>query len=91
MATIHFDSNYAPCGFLIVKTDGNPYNDADTVLIQTDWDYPSVASRMGFDGDLIDCETCRTNVETVLTKAYEFIRENQGKEFSALDEYFNRD
>ena len=49
MARIEFDSDYAPCGFLIVKTGGDMYNDEDTVLIQSDWDFPGVASAIGFE------------------------------------------
>lgn len=48
MPFVHFDSKFAPCAFLIVKDGGDPYTEADTVLIQTDWDYPAVASRMGW-------------------------------------------
>lgn len=48
MAYLYFNSSYAPCGFLIVRTDGDPYNDKDTVLIQSDWDFPGVAQSCGW-------------------------------------------
>lgn len=93
MAFVYFDSSYAPCGFLIVKAEGNPYKESDTVLIQTDWDYPAVASRMGFvvcecgatDGT-VDCE--HKAASDMIGQAYDFIREREGEEFPELDDYF---
>ena len=92
MAFIHFDSNYAPCRFLIVPDEGDPYDDASTLFIQTDWDYPGVASSMGLppchcgatDGT-IDCEH-KTASEMIAT-AYNFIVEHAGEPFDTLDEY----
>lgn len=53
MAFVFFDNSYAPCGFLIVPNGASPYGPG-TVLIQSDWDYPAVASKMGFFSDEID-------------------------------------
>ena len=47
MAHVHFDSSYAPCGFLIVQKDGH-YRAESTVLVQSDWDFPCVAKRCGW-------------------------------------------
>lgn len=47
MAHIEFTRS-APCGFLIVKDGADSANEADTILVQMDWDYPSIASRMGW-------------------------------------------
>ena len=96
MAYIHFDSSYAPCGFLIVKDDGDPYNDADTVLIQTDWDFPGVASYLGYtpcdcgatDGT-VDCE--HKTVSYMISAAYDFLRDHEGEKSNLLDEYFGND
>lgn len=93
MAYIFFDSSYVPCGFLIVRKDGNPYKETDTVSIQTDWDYPAIASRMGFiacncgstDGT-IDCK--HKTASEMISQAYDHIKNNEGEEFELLDEYF---
>lgn len=96
MATIHFDPNYAPCGFLIVRDNADPYSDdpKDTVLIQTDWDYPGVASKMGWtpckcgatDGT-VDCHACNRHTSDMIGEAYNFIRDHDGDGFPALDQY----
>jgi hypothetical protein len=93
MAYVHFDQNYAPCAFLIVKDGGNPRDDSDSILIQTDWDWPSVASRMGFvpcecgatDGT-VDCEH-RYAID-MIEAAIEHVRAHEGESFPCLDEYF---
>ena len=94
-AYIYFDSSYAPCGFLIVKEGASPYSDkkGDTCLIQTDWDFPGVASRMGYvpcgkcgatDGT-VNC--CHKTVNQMINEAYEFIQEKEGELFEELSEY----
>jgi len=95
MATLHFDSSYASCGFLIVKTKGDPYNDNDTTLIQSDWDYAGVASSIGWipckcgstDGT-VDCEACNRKVSDMLSEAYDYCQEHEGEEFETLDCFF---
>jgi len=46
------DSTYAPCSYLIcrVRPDGtySTRDEANTVLVQTDWDYPALASTFGW-------------------------------------------
>ena len=73
MAYVYFDSSYAPCGFLIVPQDGDPYDDESTTLVQTDWDFPGVASRMGFvpcDCDATDGTVdCRHHTATEMISA----------------------
>lgn len=95
MPFVHFDKSYVPCGFLIVK-DGRKsvYDDENTVLIQSDWDFPGVASSMGW----IPCENCERTDGTVdcehkqksqmMSEAYDFIWKKKGKKFSTLNEYF---
>ncbi len=56
-------SSYAPCGFLIVPNDGDSRDDSQTTLIQSDWDYPSIAQSMGWSltdvqGDPEDVDHC---------------------------------
>ena len=94
MAFIHFDSSYAPCAFLIVPDGGDPYDDKQTTLIQTDWDYPGIATSMGWtacqcgrtDGT-VDCVKCKRKVGTMISEAYDFIQEREGESFAALDDY----
>lgn len=104
MAYIYFDSSYAPCSFLIVKNGGDPYKEEDTILISSDWDYPGVASRLGWspaeiwhiskckhnstDGS-IDCKDCGTLAMNFINSAYEWIKDNEGDRFNDLDEYFS--
>jgi len=92
MAYIHFDRSYAPCGFLIVRTGGDPYKAADARLIQTDWDFPGVASRMGLEPCIcgatdgtIDC--AHKKAHDMISDAYDFISEREGVEFAELNEY----
>jgi len=94
MAKVYFDSKYCPCGFLIVKTGCDPYDDKNTIAIQSDWDFPGVAASMGWtpcdkcertDGT-VDCEH-HTKSE-MISAAYDFIEAHEGEEFRALDDYF---
>jgi len=103
MAFIHFDSSYAPCGFLIVKTDGDPYEEEDSVLVDVDWDFPAIATRMGFfissdhefcredgcstDGTVV-CPVCGKTPSEFISEAYDFIVDHEGEEFTELDDYF---
>lgn len=92
MAHVYFDSSYAPCGFLIVPKDGDPYDDMATTLIQTDWDFPGVASACGFEpcecgatDGTVDCE--HKTASEMISAAYDWLREHQEIEFEGLDEY----
>ena len=92
MAYVYEDRNYAPCSYLIVKTNGDPYKEKDTVLVQLDWDYPGIADSMGLrpccdntDGT-IDCE--HKTVNEMISNAREFIDNNLEIEFEGLDVYF---
>jgi hypothetical protein len=93
MAFIHF-LNYTPCAFVIVRDGGNPQSESDSVLIQTDWDYPGVANCMGWapchpetDGT-IDCPECGVSASSMIMAASEHIREHAGESFPQLDDYF---
>lgn len=87
MAYVSF-SPQAPTGFLIIANDG-----ARDALIQTDWDYPRVALRMGWqpchpstDGT-IDCPECNKTTSEMIDEAYEYILDLEHEPFEALDEY----
>lgn len=83
---VYHDSKYAPCGFLLVKAGGNPYHDADTVLFQSDWDWPGLASNLGYvpcecgytDGT-VDCEHHKTI--DMITAAYDYLMDHLEEEF----------
>jgi hypothetical protein len=98
MAYVSFHSS-APCGFLIVKTDGDPNNEADTQLVQSDWDFPAIAGRMGWDmGKTEECDhsdsdgtvtcDCGKTSSDFISEASDYIREHEDEEFDQLDEYF---
>lgn len=58
--TIVRDPYYAPCCYLICRigTDGqwNTKDDNNTVLVQSDYDWPSIAGTFGWTGDPDDLE-----------------------------------
>jgi hypothetical protein len=77
-----------------VRDGGNPQSESDSVLIQTDWDHPGVASCMGWspchretDGT-IDCPECGLTAVSFIREAGEHIREHAGESFPDLNEYF---
>lgn len=93
MARIEFPL-FAPCGFVIVRKGGRMDREKDTVLIQTDWDYPGVASRMGWspchpctDGT-VNCTECGKTASDMIAEAFEYIEEREGEQFPGLDDYF---
>lgn len=95
MPKLFFDRGYVPVGFLIVADNADPYSDnpADTVLIQSDWDYPGVASRTGFvpcecgatDGT-VDCP--HHSAGDMIEAAYDWLRDRDGESFPELADYF---
>ncbi len=94
MAKICFDES-APCGFLLLKGSGK---NKETVLIQTDWDFPGVASTIGWkpckcgstDGT-VDCKNCNRTASEMITEAYIYLYERNGKRYKNLDVYFEGD
>jgi hypothetical protein len=54
------DSSYAPCSFIICRVlnpeagegsyDWDTRDEDNTVLVQTDWDYPNIARTFGWEG-----------------------------------------
>lgn len=93
-AFIRFDSSYAPCGFLIVREGADPHDESQTCLIQTDWDWPGVASSIGWvpckcgatDGT-VPCVPCERTVSTMIAEAYNYIRKHTDEPFEALADY----
>lgn len=92
MAYIYFERGYVPVGFLIVPDGADPHDESKTVLVQTDWDYPGVASSMGWQacehGDTdgtVDCPHHKAS--DMIAAAYDWIRDREGERFAELDEY----
>jgi hypothetical protein len=95
MAHVYFDSSYCPCGFLIVREGASPYDESQTVLVQSDWDYPGVASSMGWEpcscgatDGTVDCQRCGRKASDMIAEAYDWIESREGEEFDSLDDYF---
>ncbi len=96
MAFTHFDSKYCPSGFLIVPDGVDPYDDDRTVAIDSDWDFPAVASSMGWqacecgrtDGT-VDCIDCKRQVSAMISEAYDYIEHRAGEPFPTLDDYLD--
>ncbi|MDP2685329.1 MAG: hypothetical protein Q8P20_09945 [bacterium] len=94
MAFIFIDRNYAPVGFLIVRDEGDPYVESETVLIDVDWNFPRIAQAMGWrpcdcgqtDGT-VPCEKCNKCVHQMIAEAHDFIEDNVGKTFHTLDAF----
>jgi hypothetical protein len=93
MASVYFDRKYAPVGFLIVEKGGDPYAD-ETLLIDSDWDFPGVACGMGWQPCLcgrtdgtVDCKGCNRTASDMIAEAYDFIEAHQDEEFPALNEH----
>lgn len=94
MPRLHFDSSYAPCGFLIVADGASHYDDSQTALVQSDWDFPAVASRCGFvpcecgatDGT-VDCN--HHTASEMISAAYDWLAERDGQSFAELADYLS--
>lgn len=86
LVTVEREPQYAPCSYLLVKENGDPYNEMDTILFQTDWDFPALASNLGYvpcdcgttDGT-VDCEH-KTTVR-MISEAAEFLDNKLGVPF----------
>lgn len=92
MAYVYFDSKYALAGFLIVPDGGDPYDEGTTTLVQTDWDYPSVARSMGWtcpedtDGT-VDSPSTGLTANQMIADAFSWIETHEGESFEELDDY----
>lgn len=42
------DPKYAPCGYLVMRAPFDKYDEKNTILIQSDWDFPGVAQTFGW-------------------------------------------
>ena len=87
------DSAYAPCCYIIARErDDSTFDardEANTVLVSTDWDYPAVASTFGMrrpshgcdhsgtDGT-VDCPECGLTAEDFITAAAHWLAQHVG-------------
>lgn len=84
--TIERDVNYAPCSYLIVEEGYSTRDDKHTVLVQSDWDFPALASNLGYipckcgetDGT-IDCP--HKTVSQMISEAIDYLDEHLGETF----------
>jgi hypothetical protein len=87
--TVDRDSSYAPCSYLLcaVDADGNwdTRDDSRTVLIDSDWDYPSIAQYFGFqlccgftDGT-VDCPEHGTSATDMISDAADWLDDHRGE------------
>lgn len=90
-------SDYAPGCYIIVETGYSETDEDHTRLIQCDWDYPSLASAIGFipcdckyaqltDGT-VDCG-CGKTASQMIAEAQEYLDSHLDEEFEALIDYF---
>ncbi len=99
MITVDRDPGYAPCGYLVCRVTGEPGNydwhprADETVLVQSDWEFPALASTFGF----VPCECGRTDgtvdcphktATQMITEAADWLDEHCGAVFVEDPGYF---
>lgn len=90
MAYVDFD-----CGDSVFEIVSDNPKIKETILIQTDWDYPGIASAMGWkacdcgrtDGT-VDCKSCNRKASDMISEALDFIESHEGESFETLEDYF---
>lgn len=88
IAVFH-DPSYAPCSFLLTREVNGAFDyfdEANTRLVQIDFDFPGVAANLGFvpcscgatDGT-VDCE--HRTASAMIAEARAFLLEHEGEAF----------
>jgi hypothetical protein len=91
------DSSFAPCCYIIARERADGTHDArdesNTILVQAEWDYPSVARNFGWHGmpdgfeceddhlgtdGTIDCPSCNAKALDFISAASCWIADNVG-------------
>lgn len=49
MIRVTRDSKYAPCGYLVMRAPFDKYDEKNTILFQSDWDFPGLAQTFGWN------------------------------------------
>ncbi len=85
------DPSYAPCCYLICQVDErghwNTRDEATTVLVQSDWDWPSLASNFGWEpchdetDGTIDCSVCGRTASDMIAEAGRLLNAHLGEPF----------
>ena len=90
MVVVDRDSEYAPCSYLLCRVDADgawdTRDEENTVLCQSDWDWPGLASNLGWvpcecgatDGT-IDC--LHRKASNMIAEAGDFLDEHLGEPF----------
>ncbi len=89
MIRITRDSKYAPCGYLVIREPFDKYDEKNTILIQSDWDFPGVARTFGWDmtkeqilteacdhsgtDGTVPCPDCGISVSQMIEAAQEYL------------------
>jgi hypothetical protein len=83
------DPSYAPCSYLICQVIDGTWNTRDedtTVLVQMDWDFPGLASNLGYEpcdcggtDGTVDCS--HKTAGDMITEAEDYLNEHLGQPF----------
>ena len=83
MSKISYEIGQFGWDYIIYQVD----NEDNTVLIQTDWDYPGLASTFGWENPCkcgesdgtVDCKKCKLTTSEMITSASQYLDDNEGK------------
>lgn len=85
------DPKYAPCAYLVVRKNAtgawDTRDEANTQLVQSDWDFPSLAYDFGWDfragacahsgtDGTVDCPDCGKTASAFISEASAWLTEN---------------
>lgn len=94
------DSAYAPCAYLVVRqnADGawDTRDESNTVLVQLDWDFPSLARDFGWDfraghcthsgtDGTVNCPDCGKTAAAFIAEAGAWLADNADSAIFASD------
>ena len=92
MHTVERDPDYAPIGYLIVEEGYGTRDEEHTALVQYDWDFPSLASSLGYEpcecggsDGTVDC--CDKTASEMIEDAADWLDAHLGEPFDGSD-YF---
>lgn len=89
MIRVTRDSKYAPCGYLVMRAPFDKYDEKNTILFQSDWDFPGLASTFGWviptvseesvycqhegTDGTIDCPRCGLKAGEMISEAADYL------------------
>ena len=82
---LEYPGSYAPGCYLLRRIEDD-HETRDTILVQTDWDFPGVAQAFGWtpchcggtDGT-VDCRDCGRTAGEMITEADQYLFEHDGE------------